>query len=207
MLNVRPANRLAVVLITALGLSVTVAHADTNKQVAAVLSARDVYVTPVHLQAGNVKPGDSQRLQREADVAAARGIQEKLAIVSHYPRTAPSLSMAAAGLRNFLDYSGVLIIVAPHGIALGSDILTPAQDAAIANQARPLCLTRGFANCAIFAGQLAVVKARADEDNAFHDAAVFWLVALVAGAVLAAIVLLSVSRRRKEMAFRSGAVG
>lgn len=200
--------RVAVVLVVAaLGLSMTSARADTNKQVAAVLSTGDVYVTPVHLSVGNVKPGDIKRLQHEADVAAARGIQEKLAIVSRYPPNHPSLSAAAAGLRNFLDYSGVLVIVAPHGIALGSDILTRAQDAAIANRARPRCSSRGFAACAIFAAQLSVVQARADEDNAFHDAVVFWFVALVAGAVLAAIVFLSVSRRRKEVALRSGAVG
>lgn len=178
-----------------LGLGLTFAtpslgRAADNQDVVRTLLHSDVYITPDRLPQAHLKPGDAGRLQKQADAANARQVPEQFALIAHFrPAAFRSVGQAANDLRSLLDFSGVLIIVSPLGIGVGSDQLTTAQQSRIQHDAAPLCTRQGYATCAIFAGREAVTLARADKDAAFHDATVFWLIVLAglaAGTAIAA---------------------
>jgi hypothetical protein len=54
----------------------------------------------------------------------------------------------------------------------------------------------------VFAGQIAASQAKSDKNSSFHDAAVFWLVVLVAIALLILVAALSMRRRRRASGAR-----
>lgn len=185
--------------------SLGIAYADSNSDVVKALTQRDVYVTPVHLASGDVQPGDAQRLQAAVNWAGDKGVQEKIAIISHFPRhTFPNIGQAADGLRNFLAFTGVLILVGPPGIAVSTDSLTVAERTAIAQKVRPRCFNQGYAACAAYASQLTVVKMHTDDSSTFHNTVVFWIVILVALSVFFAAIVLIVRGRRGQSNQRLG---
>lgn len=202
----RPPNRLMTALAAALcllllgGILAAPVLADSNTTVLRALSAGDAYVTNTPPSSAHIAPGDQQRLQRQADLAHSRGADEKFALLSHYPSTYHSPAAAASALRHFLDFSGVLVLVSPAGIALSSDQLSTSEDTAIADAARPQCLTQSWTACALFAGQRALTQVRADKNAAFRGATIFWLVLLAVIAALFVIAGLVIRGRRKRLA-------
>ena len=169
--------------------------ADTNAQVAAALTANDVYISKSMPASAHVSPGDAQRLMDQTRAAVNAGVPEKIALVSHYPSNYSDTYAAAQGLRQFLDFAGALILVSPRGIGISSDTLTLGEIQTIERKARPRCLS-SYAGCAVYAGQLAVDQTKADKAAANKSAAVTWLILLVVlGAIIAATVF--VVRRRQ----------
>lgn len=183
--------------------SLHTALAATNQDVVRALIQSDAYVTPERLPQAHLMPGDQAHLQAQADQANAKGIPEQFAIVAHFrPEVFRTAAQAATALRNVLDFSGVLIIVSPLGIGVGSDQLTAGQDRDIEQAASPRCAV-SYTSCAIFAGQRAVTLARADKNAAFHDAAVFWSAVLTAMALAIVVVVLFLRHRTRAILSRS----
>jgi hypothetical protein len=177
---------------------VTPARADTNSDVVKALTQGDVYITNQAPPQARIHAGDRQRLTQLTDQAASKGIPEKIAIVSQYPRRYANTAQATSALRQYLDFSGVLILISPRGVGVSSDVLTQSEDTAIARKVRPICLSQGYTACALHAGQLALNQGRADKNSAFHSAAVFWIVLLVILAVIILIVVLAMRARQRR---------
>ncbi|MGH2443035.1 MAG: hypothetical protein ACRDFX_07730 [Chloroflexota bacterium] len=192
-------------LLSIIGISwSSLAFADSNVDVVRALNATDVYVTPQHISGAHISPGDAGRLQAQVSAAAAKNINEKFALVSHFPSHFKTAGQAVDGLRGFLDFSGVLILVAPTGIAISSDVITPAQQRQLIRREQPVCVSKGFATCAIAAGRRAEVLARSDSNSSFHDAAVFWIVLLLIVLASFGVAALALSRRRRHTSRNAG---
>jgi len=172
------------------------ASADTNAEVAAQLSANDVYITNQKLPGGAVHAGDLKRLQAQANAASARNVDEKLAIVAGYPSNFKDISEAAVSLQSFLDYSGVLILVSPNGMGISSDLMSTKSMDRIIGRAQPVC-RRSYADCTLLAGRLAIPAVRSAENSSFRDAIVLIAGALVGLAVIAAVLAYAIFRRRR----------
>jgi uncharacterized membrane protein YgcG len=175
------------------------ALADTNAQVAAALTSRDVYVSSSMPASAHLSPRDVQRLQAATHAAVNSGVPEKIALVSHYPSNYSNTYAAAQALRQYLDFAGVLVLVSPSGIGVSSDTLTFNEIQSIETKARPRCLT-SYAQCAVFAGQLAVKQTQADKSSANKGAATFWAILLVVLAVLIAAAVFVTRRRQRRTA-------
>lgn len=175
------------------------ALADTNAQVAAALTSSDVYVARAMPSSAHVSSGDAQRLQAATHAAVNSGVPEKIAVVSHYPSKYSDPYAAARALRQFLDFAGVLVLMSPRGIGVSSDTLTFNEIQSIERKALPRCLT-SYAQCALYAGQLAVNQTKADKSAANRSAAIFWLVLLAILAVIIAAVAFVVRRRQSRAA-------
>jgi hypothetical protein len=167
------------------------ARADTNQQVLTDLSTHDVYISDLLYLHHAARPADLNRLQSAVFAASKRGVTEKIALVWRYPANIHSAAQGAAGIRNFLDLQGTLILVSPQGVGLSSlGDLSTTQSADIAHRALPRCETQGFVSCAVLASQLAAAQASANHSSDYRNALIFWAVALgifgliVAGAVL-----------------------
>ncbi|HEX6506927.1 MAG TPA: hypothetical protein VF221_04775, partial [Chloroflexota bacterium] len=157
-------------------LATVAAHADTYSDVVATLTQGDVYVAKALPAYAHMAPGDIARLRVATNAAANQGVTEKIAIVSSYPPHYAHASQAAEGLRNFLDLSGVLVLVSPRGIGVASDNLTQDQIRSIEARTRPRCLASSYTSCAIFAGQLAVAQVKSDVASANRSAQIFWVI-------------------------------
>ena len=182
------------VLVAILAASATV-RADTNAQVAAYLTTHDVFVTHQALPSGALRGGARGPLQRQVDAAGRQQVPEKFAIVRSYPSNFHSPAQAAEGLRNFLDFSGVLVLVSPEGIGVASDMLSSAELSALTRQASPHCRS-DYVACALFAAQTAAVQVRHSKNSAFHQAALFWLAFLIGFGLVVAVLLTAAARRR-----------
>jgi hypothetical protein len=174
------------------------ALADTNAQVAAALTSNDVYISKAMPPTAHVSSSDAQRLLQATQAAVNGGVPEKIALVSHFPSKYANTYAAAEALRQFLDFAGTLVLVSPRGIGVASDTLTLNEIQSIERKARPRCLI-SYAQCSVYAGQLAVDQTKSDKSAANKSAAVFWLVLLaVLGVIIAAAVF--VFRRRQNRA-------
>jgi len=172
------------------------AQADSNAVVAAQLSNYDVYITNNALPAGAVQQGDLKRLQQQVDAAASRNVDEKIAIISTYPTHFHNITEAAASLQNFLDYSGVLILVSPRGMGISSDQISGKTATRIVRESSPAC-RRSYTACALLAGKLAIPAVRSAKNSAFHNALVL-IAASVAGlAAITAVLAFAIFRRRQ----------
>lgn len=184
-----------------------VAHAGkraTNADAAQQLSQNDVYIAPEMFSHPYVHAGDGRRISQATTDAARRGVPTKVGILSHYPHTAHSPTAAAQSLRNFMDFSGVLILITPKGIGISSDQLSDADIAAIERAVQPSCQVE-VADCAISAIHRAVPRVLAVQSEANRNAAVFWIVSVgVFGLVVLALVLLT--RRQRIQAMRAANV-
>lgn len=173
------------------------ALADTNAQVAAALTSNDVYVSNTMPARAHVVAADKQRLQAATLAAVNAGVPEKIALVSHFPPNYRNAYAATAALRQFLDFAGVLVLVAPTGIGVSSDTLTLNEIRSIESRSKSLCLT-SYAQCAVVAGRLAVNQTKADRGAANKSAAIFWLSLLVVLGIIIAVVVFVVRKRQKH---------
>lgn len=182
--------------LAALLMVVPTSWAESNGTIAEKLGSQDVYITNHALPGGHLGPGDLGRLQREVNSAASQGVAEKIGILAHYSSHAHSPVQAAHLLRDFINFSGVLILVTPQGIGISSDALSSSELTSIAHQVAPLCL-RSYADCAIAAGQKAAARVKTDNNNQFRSAAIFWVVILgLFGLLILAVVLFNRRRAR-----------
>lgn len=167
-----------------------------GSDVISTLQQHDAYVSAKMIAAGRARAGDAGRLDAQARTAAAQGVPEKIAILSSYPSNYANASQAADALRNTLSFSGVMVLVTPGQIALSSDRLSRSEMTAIAVKASPRCSAQTYTACALFAGQQAVTKVRADNSASSRSSTILWLVVL---AVIAGVALFAfgLGRRRK----------
>ncbi|HEX8917365.1 MAG TPA: hypothetical protein VF898_02590, partial [Chloroflexota bacterium] len=119
--------------------------------VVAGLTNSDVYLDPYMIANGKIRPADKAALQLVVKSAAKRGVPVKIS-VSRYPSKSYADAYAAArALRHFLDFSGVLILIAPNGIGVSSNTLNLGEIQAIEEHARPLCFAGKTVQCAAVA--------------------------------------------------------
>lgn len=171
--------------------------ADTNSDVVKGLVTKGAYITPLAPPSAHIRPGDINRLLNQEADANSKGVPERIAIVSHLPSNYRSTAAAADGLRNYLQFSGVLILASPRGIGISSDQMSQSEMNTIARKSLPLCKSISYTDCALNAAVLSVTQVRADKNSSFHDAAVFWLVLLVVLGLIILAVVLVLNRRRK----------
>lgn len=179
------------------------ALADTNAQVAAALTSNDVYISKAMPPSAHVTAGDSQRLMNATRAAVDSGVPEKIALISHFPSNYTDTYTAAQGLRQYLDFAGALVLVSPQGIGISSDTLTLNEIQSIERKARPLCLT-SYAQCAVYAAQMAANQTKADKSAANKSAATFWLVLLAVLGVIIAVAVFVFRRRQSGTASNLG---
>jgi hypothetical protein len=176
------------------------AAGGTNSVEAQQLAANDVYIAPEMRSRPWVHSNDGARLRAATTSSNRRGIPTKVGVISHYPKVLRSPTDAAQALRNFLDFSGVLILVTPRGIGISSDELSNADIAAIQRQVQPQCHIDA-AGCAIRAIQLAQPRVLAIQSKANRNAAIFWLVSVgLFGLVVLVLVLLTRRKRGDVLA-------
>lgn len=158
--------------------------ADSNGQVAQVLSTQDAYVT----RSLGVSSADKKRLEGAIAAAGRRNVTAKIAITTGYPHTYQSAQQAADALRNFVSLSGVLVLVTPKEMAVSSDLLSASDERAIVRSVRERCAA-GYASCAIAAVNQSIPRVQATESAANRNAALFWAVTiLLLGALIAGLV-------------------
>jgi hypothetical protein len=206
--NARAARRVATIAFALLALarlsSTGIARADTNQQVLTDLSTHDVYISDVFYQHHLAARADLDRLQSAVYAAANRGVTQKIALVWRYPSNIHTAAEGAAGIRDFLDLQGTLVLVSPHGMGLSSSgDLSDGEGAAIARRAWPRCAALGFSGCAVYASQLAATQARANQSSDYRNAAIFWAIALgIFGLIVAGVVLWTRRRHVPGRQFR-----
>lgn len=166
--------------------------------VVAGLTNSDVYLDPYMIANGKIRPTDKAALQLVVKSAAKRGVPVKIS-VSRYPSKSYADAYAAArALRHFLDFSGVLILIAPNGIGVSSNTLNLGEIQAIEEHARPLCFAGKTVQCAAVAADAAASQVISNQNTANRNRALFWLVALVLfGAVIAFLVWRTAGARRR----------
>lgn len=174
----------------------------TNADTAQQLSMTNVYIAPEMRGRANVHGDDANRLQRATTNAATRGVPVKVGIIGHYPRSAHSPTQAAQILRNYLDFSGVLILVTPRGIGVSSDQLSNADIAATERAANPGCKVDA-GDCAIQAIHRTAPQVLAVQARANRNAAVFWVVSVGLFGVAILILLIMTRRKREEVLQRA----
>jgi hypothetical protein len=211
---VSPTTRISAVLVIAAALIWPVASSGRalaagggsgDAVTAQQLSFSDVYVAPGMFSHSSVRRGDPARLRAVTTAAAQRGIPTKIGIISHYPAPLHSPTEAAQALRNFMDYSGVVILVTPAGIGISSDELSNADIASIERRVAPECRVEA-ADCAIHAARLAMPRVLAIQSKANRNAAIFWVVSVGLFA-LVMLVLVLLTRRRRADAPPEGVAG
>lgn len=193
--------RLLVALsVLALALLPSYAFADTNSDVIAALATRDLYISPHVTAAHHVRPGDKNRLLSAIGEVSKKGVAVKVALVGHYPHTKDTRNPfdAADHLRNYLGFSGVLVLVSPTGMGLSSDYLSGKDVRQVVQGSQPLCTT-SYASCAIAALQASVPRVKAEESGANRNVAIFWVIAAVLFAVLVTALIMSARRHREPM--------
>lgn len=177
----------------------------TNADAAQQLSLNDVYIAPEMFSRPYVHKGDARRLKVATTNSAHRGVPMKVGIVSHYPRGAHSPTGAAAKLRNYMDFSGVLILVTPKGIGMSSDQLSPTDISRIERSVGSQCKVEA-ARCATSAIHQAVPRVLAIQSEANRNAAIFWIVSVgLFGLVVLVLVLMTRRKRLEVIASSPGA--
>lgn len=177
---------------------VTSAAGGTNSDTAFQLSAQDVYIAPEMHSSPSVHQGDAARIRAATQDASRRGVPMKVGIIGHYPKVLKSPTDASQALRNFMDFSGVLILVTPKGIGVSSDELSNADIAAIQRRVQPRCRTAA-ASCAIQAIHLAVPRVLAIQSKANRNAAIFWIVSVGLFGLVVLVLVFTTRRKRSEV--------
>jgi hypothetical protein len=145
-----------------------------------VLQHQDAYISSKFLTTGHAKPGDLQRLENVAQASARKGVPEKFALVYSYPYA--SAAEAAHYIRDSLGFSGVLVLVSPHHLAISSDRLSQDEENSLAQRAWARCLPNQYVQCAAFAGQQAVQVAdtgSGGSGSSGGSSGGFWIVILI----------------------------
>lgn len=159
------------------------------------LEHQSAYISPKELTDGDAHAGDLQKLETAAAASAQQGVPEKFALVHTFPEA--SAPAAAHDLRNTLGFAGILVLLAPHHIALSSDRLSGSEMTSIAQRAATRCQPQGYTACAIFAGQQATAQVLADQQSSGHSSGALWLIVVV---ILGAIALFALSGGRRKRA-------
>lgn len=180
----------------------TSAAGGPNSDTAFQLSAQDVYIAPAMQSRPFVHPGDAARIRAATQDASRRGVPTKVGVIGHYPKVLKNPTDASQALRNFMDFSGVLILVTPKGMGISSDEMSNADIAAIQRRVQPQCRTTA-AGCAIRAIHLAVPRVLAIQSKANRNAAIFWLVSV--GLFGLVVLVLVFTTRRKRASVMAGA--
>lgn len=171
--------RLLITLLAfALAFIPTATSANGNGNAANTLEALDVYVSPPLLGTPHAPLGSKGRLERAVQFAAGRGVTVKIAVLNTYPRHIHNPRAAADKLRNFLNFSGVLVLVAPDGLGVSSDLLSGSDIDAIIAGARSHC-NPSYVRCAVMAANASIPRVKAEESRANRNVAIFWAVMLV----------------------------
>lgn len=173
-----------------------VARADNNVTVVNKLTNDDVYVAPSVIAAGHAGNTDKSRLQRAVDDASKRSVPVKVALLTQYPRNLHNPHDAADRLRNFIDFSGVLVLVSPRGVGVSSDYLSNGDSLRIERQVTPAC-SSSYTACAVTAIQASVPLVQSEQAAANRNVAVFWAVAVIIFGILVAALVL-IARRKQE---------
>lgn len=186
---------LLVSLILLLLLRAGLALADNNVTVINKLTTDAIYISPSVIAAGHDSASDKGQLRRAVDAAGKSSVPVKVALVMTYPTKLKGPHDAAQHLRNFIDFSGVLVLVSPRGIGVSSDFLTSAATARLERKAAPFC-TMTYAECAVRAINASVPEVKSQVAAANRNVAIFWAVAVIAFGVLIAVLVL-IARRRQ----------
>ena len=120
--------------------------------------------------------------------------------MSALPADLSSADVGAQRLFTLLDYSGVIVVVAPGKLGMASDMLSAAHIREIERKARPLCRTAGYTACIVKAGELATPLAKDDYSTTKRNAYIFWIVLLGGTGGLVAAAALTLNVRRKRLA-------
>jgi hypothetical protein len=172
------------------------AVADSNAQIAEGLIKQDVYISPPLQGTGHVRSGDEGLLKRVIASAARQGAPEKIALVSHYPTQYATPIEAATNLQNYLGFSGVLVLVSPRGLGIGSDYLSARQVQTVVRDVQPLCRV-SYASCAAAAATRSIAYVQASQRSTHHSVLVFWGVTVAAFLVaLGLLAAFTLARRR-----------
>jgi hypothetical protein len=175
-----------------------VAQADNNTTVLNTLNNGSVYVAPSVLSSGHAARGDAKKLQAAVDAAGSHGVPAKVALVMTYPSTIHSPEDGANHLRNLLDFSGVLVLVAPRGVGVSSDYLSSAEVRGLERRAGSRCAS-SYTACAVEAIQASVPKVQAQQATANRNVAIFWAVAVLVFGVLVGALVISARRRQGKL--------
>jgi hypothetical protein len=176
-------------------LPVGVVVADNNVTVANKLTNDAIYISPSVIAAGHASASDKGQLRRAVDAAGKSSVSVKVALVMQYPSNVKRPHDAADHLRNFIDFSGVLVLVSPHGIGVSSDYLSSAATARLERKAAPFC-SRTYAECAVRAINASVPEVKAEVAAANRNVAIFWAVAVIAFGILITVLVLAARRRQ-----------
>jgi hypothetical protein len=191
---------LAVVLVALASVPALAAHASSgggsDTIVAAKLSNQDEYIDPAELASSHTRPGDDARLLAVTKRAAKQGVPAKVGIISGYDKRIRTPAEAAERLRNYIDFSGVLVLVSPRGVGVSSDYLQSSATTAIAARVQPRCRA-SYTACAIAAVNATVPRIKSAQAGAYRDVAIFWGAAVaIFGVIIVALVLWA--RRRQQ---------
>lgn len=193
----------AVLAVMALLIAIpSAALADNNITVLNKLNNDNVYIAPAVRAAGHAARGDAAKIQRTVDQAGKHGVPVKVALVMQYPSTIKSPEDGADHLRGFLDFSGVLVLVTPHGVGVSSDYFGAAYARKLERQAAPLCAS-SYTACAVEAVQASVPKVQAEQSAANRNVAIFWAVAVIVFGALVAVLVLAARRRQDQIVAES----
>jgi len=184
----------------------TTLWADSNTTVLQVLNNADVYVSNSVYQHHDAHPGDLHRLQAAADNAYNQNVAVKVALLEQFPSNIHTAAQAADNIRNFEDFSGVVIVVWPGGIGVSSDVMTSSEQATVVRQAAPLC-AGSFTACAIAAVKDAIPIVKSEQSSAYRSAAIFWIVTFVVVALVIAAAVLYFRRRTSRTLAQFAAYG
>jgi len=173
-----------------------VARADTNVTVVNKLTNDSVYVAPSVIAAGHAGHADKDLLQRVVDDASKRSVPVKVALLTQYPHTLHNPHDAADKLRNFIDFSGVLVLVSPRGVGVSSDYLSNADSQRIERQVTSNC-SLSYTGCAVKAIRASVPLVQTEQAAANRNVAVFWAIAIIVFGIVITVLVL-VARRKQE---------
>lgn len=160
-----------------------------------VLDKANAFISTKFIAAHHASRGDVARLEGVARQEAGQGIPEKFALIETYPNYYSSLADAAHAVRSSLGFSGVLILVAPHALAISSDRLSRGEETTIAQNAWARCQPNHYVGCAVFAGEQAAQQALTDHQNAGRTSSFLWVVIL---AILGGLAFLIMRRARRR---------
>jgi hypothetical protein len=178
----------------------TRARADPITQVLDALNVNNVYISDLVYQHHEAQQGDEARLQAAVDAANNQGVAEKIALLQRFPSNIHTAAEAATNIGNFEDFTGVVIVVWPHGVGLSTDPLTDGEAAQIAREVAPYC-TGSFTTCATAAADRVIPVVKSEKSNAYRSAAIFWVITLaILGVVIGGVVLFFRRRTAKTIA-------
>jgi hypothetical protein len=166
-------------------------------KVAGTLKGQSVVITPGAISGHLAVAADAGKLDAVVRTANAQGVTEKFLVVSKYPAGYSNPTDAAGALSNQIGLSGVLVLVAPDGIGVGSDLLSGGDRNKIAAQAGS-CASSNVVPCAVLSGKAAIplYKAQQAHQNTVNNiiAGIFGLVVL---AILGLFVWLGLRKRKR----------